>query len=54
MLVTVLHSITGTQVQALSRNIDAILSPDRDFDDIPGLRRIDPADTAAPATLISA
>jgi uncharacterized protein len=36
---------------ALNRGIDAILSPDRDFDDIPGLRRIDPADATALATL---
>lgn len=37
--------------QALNREIDAILSPDRDFDRIPGLERIDPADTGAVATL---
>lgn len=30
--------------QALNRDIDAILSPDRDFDGIPGLERIDPVD----------
>jgi uncharacterized protein len=29
---------------ALNRSIDAILSPDRAFDDVPGLERIDPAD----------
>jgi predicted nucleic acid-binding protein len=37
--------------QALNHEIDAILSPDRDFDGIPGLERIDPADTTAVATL---
>jgi predicted nucleic acid-binding protein len=37
--------------QALNRDIDAILSPDRDFDEISGLERIDPADTSAVATL---
>lgn len=37
--------------QALNRDIDAILSPDTDFDGIPGLTRIDPADTDAVATL---
>ncbi len=37
--------------QALNRDIDAILSPDRDFDDIPGLERIDPADAKAVARL---
>jgi uncharacterized protein len=37
--------------QALNRDIDAILSPDRDFDGIPGLERIDPADTEAVARL---
>jgi predicted nucleic acid-binding protein len=37
--------------QALNQEIDAILSPDRDFDGIPGLERIDPADTTAVATL---
>jgi hypothetical protein len=37
--------------QALNRGIDAILSPDRDFDGIPGLERIDPADEAAVASL---
>jgi hypothetical protein len=37
--------------QALNREIDAILSPDRGFDGIPGLERIDPADTGAVATL---
>ena len=36
---------------ALNRGIDAILSPDRDFDDIPGVQRIDPEDSAAIATL---
>ncbi len=33
--------------QALNRGIDAILSPDRGFDGIPGLERIDPADATA-------
>jgi predicted nucleic acid-binding protein len=37
--------------QALNRGIDAILSPDRGFDGIPGLERIDPADDAAVASL---
>jgi predicted nucleic acid-binding protein len=37
--------------QALNRGIDAILSPDRDFDEIPGLQRIDPADAQAVAAL---
>jgi predicted nucleic acid-binding protein len=37
--------------QALNRAMDAILSPDRGFDGIPGLERIDPADTSAVAGL---
>lgn len=37
--------------QALGRGIDAILSPDRGFDGIPGLERIDPTDAAALASL---
>jgi predicted nucleic acid-binding protein len=37
--------------QALNRGIDAILSPDRGFDGIPGLERIDPADAKAVAAL---
>ncbi len=37
--------------QALNRGIDAILSPDRGFDGISGLQRIDPADSAAVASL---
>lgn len=37
--------------QALNRGIDAILSPDRGFDGIPGLQRIDPADGDAVASL---
>lgn len=37
--------------QALNRGIDAILSPDRGFDGIPGLERVDPADAAAVAAL---
>jgi predicted nucleic acid-binding protein len=39
--------------QALNRGIDAILSADQGFDGIPGLERIDPADTAAVASLIA-
>ncbi len=38
--------------QALNRGIDAILSPDRGFDGIPGLQRIDPDDAVAVATLL--
>ncbi|HXD53381.1 MAG TPA: type II toxin-antitoxin system VapC family toxin [Solirubrobacteraceae bacterium] len=37
--------------QALNRGIDAILSPDRDFDGIEGLHRIDPGDADAVASL---
>ena len=37
--------------QALNRGIDAILSPDRGFDDVAGLERIDPADARAVASL---
>ena len=37
--------------QALNREIDAILSPDRDFEGIPGVERIDPADASAVARL---
>lgn len=37
--------------QALNRGIDAILSPDQDFDGIPGLERVDPADAKAVAGL---
>jgi predicted nucleic acid-binding protein len=37
--------------QALNREIDSILSPDRGFDGIEGLERIDPADADAVATL---
>lgn len=37
--------------QALNRGIGAILSPDGDFDGIPGLQRIDPTDSEAVATL---
>jgi uncharacterized protein len=33
--------------QALNRGIDAILSPDRGFDGISGLERVDPADAVA-------
>ena len=34
-----------------NRGIDAILSPDKGFDGIPGLERIDPADADAVASL---
>jgi uncharacterized protein len=37
--------------QALNRQMGAILSPDRGFDGIPGLERVDPADTSAVAAL---
>jgi uncharacterized protein len=37
--------------QALNRDVDAIVSPDRGFDGIPELERIDPADADAVATL---
>jgi predicted nucleic acid-binding protein len=37
--------------QALNRGIDAILSPDRDFDGVPKIERIDPADAEAVARL---
>lgn len=37
-----LHAAT-----ALNREIPAIVSPDRAFDDVPGLRRLDPIDAAA-------
>jgi predicted nucleic acid-binding protein len=37
--------------QALNRGIDAILSPDRGFDEVSGLERIDPADSATVASL---
>jgi predicted nucleic acid-binding protein len=37
--------------QALNRSIDAILSPDRGFDEVSGLERIDPANSAAVASL---
>jgi predicted nucleic acid-binding protein len=37
--------------QALNREIGAILTPDRDFDGIVGLQRIDPADAEAVASL---
>lgn len=36
---------------ALNRGIEVILSPDHDFDGIPGLRRVDPADYDAVAAL---
>ena len=39
---------------ALNRGIDVILSPDRHFDEVPGLRRVDPADSAAVAALAAA
>lgn len=38
---------------ALNRGIDAILSADRDFDEVPGLERIDPCDAPAVAGLLS-
>ncbi len=37
--------------QALNRDIDAVLSPDRGFDGIAGLERVDPADADAVASL---
>ncbi|MGN6189331.1 MAG: type II toxin-antitoxin system VapC family toxin [Conexibacter sp.] len=37
---------------ALNRGLDAILSADRDFDEIPGLERIDPRDEARVHTLL--
>jgi uncharacterized protein len=37
--------------QALNHGVNAILSPDRGFDGIDGLERIDPADAAAVASL---
>lgn len=36
---------------ALNREIETILSPDRDFDEVAGLRRVDPLDEAALGTL---
>lgn len=36
---------------AFNRGIELILSPDRDFDGIPGLTRVDPADEQAVASL---
>jgi uncharacterized protein len=39
--------------QALNRGIDAILSPDRGFDGIEHLQRIDPADKHAVASLVA-
>jgi uncharacterized protein len=38
---------------ALNRGIPAILSPDRAFDEVPGLRRVDPADGAAVEELVA-
>jgi predicted nucleic acid-binding protein len=38
---------------ALNRGVDAILSADRDFDEISGLERIEPRDAAAVSRLIS-
>lgn len=38
---------------ALGRGLEAIVSPDRDFDDVAGLRRIDPADESALMGLLS-
>jgi len=37
---------------ALNRGLDAILSADRDFDEIPGIERIDPRDEARVRTLL--
>lgn len=37
---------------ALNRGIDTILSPDRGFDQIDGLRRVDPADTEGVDSLL--
>jgi uncharacterized protein len=39
---------------ALNRGIDSVLSPDRAFDHVPGLRRVDPADTEAVSALARA
>ncbi|HEX4806496.1 MAG TPA: type II toxin-antitoxin system VapC family toxin [Conexibacter sp.] len=36
---------------ALNRGLDAILSADRDFDEVPGIERIDPRDAGRVATL---
>ncbi|MDQ3356432.1 MAG: type II toxin-antitoxin system VapC family toxin [Actinomycetota bacterium] len=36
---------------ALNREVGAMLSADRDFDDVPGLERVDPADEVAVAGL---
>jgi len=41
-----------TAATALNRGIGAVLSADRDFDGIPGLERIDPADTRGVAALL--
>lgn len=41
-----------TAATALNRGIDKILSADRDFDAVPGLRRVDPAAEAAVAALL--
>lgn len=41
-----------TAATALNRGIDSVLSADRDFDGIPGLKRIDPVDTRAVAALL--
>lgn len=38
---------------AINRGIDAILTPDRAFDEIDGLERVDPADERAVAALAS-
>ena len=38
---------------AMNRGIDTIVTTDRDFDAIPGLRRVDPADESAVAELVS-
>lgn len=41
-----------TAATALNRGVAAILSADRDFDGIPGLERIDPADESAVEALL--
>lgn len=37
---------------ALRRGLEVVLSADRDFDSIPGLRRVDPSEEAAVAELV--
>jgi predicted nucleic acid-binding protein len=38
---------------ALARGIGVILSPDRDFDEVPGLQRVDPSDEQAVDALVA-